>query len=121
MKEKKEKSQFFKFLVEHISQSWFRLKGYPYPFQGRDFKNLKGYCRSFQEWGVMALWDKYVECDNDWVKKTGYSLGGFYACLPWLTDVSGWKDKAKEYEKKMVSPPIEIQELFALTKIGEGK
>lgn len=112
-KQKKDKSPYFPALVEHIDTSWKKLKGFGYPFQGKDFRYLKTYCRSFQEWGVMALWDVFLASDSDWVKKTGYSLDGFFRCLPWLVDDRGWKSKAAEYEKKLVPPaPKEIASLF---------
>lgn len=97
-------SPYFSRLIEHIDQSWLRLKGINYPFAGRDFRDLKGFCRSFQEWGLMALWDAFVASQSEWVKKSGYSIGAFVKCLPWLVDDPGWKLAAKKYQLEIEEP-----------------
>lgn len=95
---KKKTSPYFKKLVDHINCSWLVRKKYAYPFSGRDFRDLKNMCRIFQEWGVMALWDEFVNSDNDWVRKSGYSISAFLKCVPWLVDLKGWKERASKYE-----------------------
>ena len=101
---KQKASPYFPKLVEHIDASWMKMKGMHYPFAGRDFSDLKGFCRSFQEWGLMALWDAFVASDSDWVRKSGYSINAFVKCLPWLVDDRGWKAAAKRYESEMAEP-----------------
>lgn len=113
---KKQFQNWFKRLVDHIDQSWRVKKGLKYPFSGRDFKNLKNMCGHFQEWGVMALWDVFMESTSDWVQKTGYSLDGFSKCLPWLVDDKRWKFRAAKYEKDFPPPPKEVVELFDTSK-----
>lgn len=101
---KKEKSPYFPRLVDHIDASWLKLKGMHYPFAGRDFQDLKRFSRSFQEWGLMALWDAFAASDSEWVRKSGYSIGAFVKCLPWLVDDRGWKAASRRYEAEMVQP-----------------
>jgi hypothetical protein len=116
---KKKTSPYFPVLIEHIDKSWLKIKGMHYPFAGKDFKDLKGFSRSFQEWGVMALWDAFMASDSEWVRKSGYSIGAFVKCLPWLVDDPGWKRQAKTYEEKMVQPLTpEIETLFGNWKIA---
>lgn len=115
-------SPYFRTMVDHIDSSWMKIKGFHYPFNGKDFSDLKHFCASFQEWGVMALWDAFVNSDNDWVKKSGFSLSAFFRCLPWLVDVPGWKEKAATYEKTIL-PMVseEITDLFKDFKITVKK
>lgn len=110
MIKKKKTSPYFSKLIEHIDQSWMKKKGMHYPFSGRDFKDLKSFCRSFQEWGVMALWNVFMASSSDWVRKSGYSISAFVKCLPWLVDDSAWKNEAKRFEKEMlIKIPTELQ------------
>lgn len=114
MKVKKEKSPYFPQLIEHIDSTWFRYKDFHYPFTGRDFSNLKNFCRSFQEWGIASLWDNFLKSDSDWVRKSGYSLDAFFKCLPWLVDTD-WKIGAKVYEERWVPmKAVAVLELFGV-------
>lgn len=109
MRSHRKTSPYFQKLIEHIDQSWMNLKGMHYPFSGRDFSDLKGFCRSFQEWGLMALWDVFAASQNEWVRKSGYSINAFIKCLPWLVDDKGWKIVARKYESEMIHPlPTEL-------------
>ncbi len=103
-KRSKKPSPYFPKLVEHVSTSWQKKKNMPYPFAGRDFSDLKWACRQFQEWGVMALFDAFMASESDWVRRSGYSIGAFVKCLPWLVDDPMWKMSAKDYEAEMVEP-----------------
>lgn len=110
----KKTSPYFKLMIDHIDQSWFKVKDMHYPFSGRDFRDLKGFARSFQEWGIMALFDVFMASKSDWVVKSGYSIGAFVKCLPWLVDDLGWKSKAETYRKKIEIPlPPEFKDLFS--------
>ncbi len=118
IEDKKEKTPHFKKVVAHIHNSWIALKGFGYPFVGRDFKDLKNMCRIFQPWGVCALWDTFVASESEWIKnKSGYSISSFCRCLPWLVDDPNWKKKAKDYEMSMVGDyPQEIMDLLDESK-----
>ncbi len=110
---KKETSPYFHSMVEHINFTWKKKKQSGYFFRGRDFKELKNLTRIYPEWQVMALWDVYLQQDNnEWINENGFSLNGFYACLPWLVDDPNWKYHAKEYEKKIVIIPKEIADVL---------
>lgn len=122
-KAKKKPSPYFQTLIDHIDQSWVRKKGLHYPFSGRDFKDLKAFCVNFQEWGLMALWDAFIGSDNEWVRKSGYSISAFIKCLPWLVDDKSWKRASQKYEIDMALPLS--PELFPivdnLLKTAKGK
>ena len=108
----KKTSPYFKILVEHINDKWKAKKGFSYPFHGKDFRYLKNYENSFQAWGLMSLFDVFMSSENDWVKKSGYSLNAFYSCLPWLVDDPGWKGRAREYENEIAPLPKEIADII---------
>lgn len=113
MKKNKKPSPFFPKLVDHIDASWLKLKGMHYPFAGRDFRDLKAFSRSFKEWGVMALWDVFIASDSDWVLKSGYSVGAFVKCIPWLVDDLTWKAKSKRYESQIANEmPSDLLPIF---------
>jgi hypothetical protein len=110
---KKEKIENWVELVRHINDSWVRRMNKPhvtaYPFTGKDWKDLAHFARQLTPYGLMALWDVYLEKAD---RKRGYTLWGFQTCLPWLMD-SDYKVLSKIYENRMapkLSP--EIDELF---------
>ncbi len=106
------KTQNWQDLITHIDKKFKEVRGFGYPFTGRDFKDLKDMVRHFEVWGVMALWDVYMSMDSEYIKKQGYAIYNFCRSIPWLTD-KDWKSRAQKYEKELC-PPIkkEIQELF---------
>lgn len=112
---KKDTSKTFKNLVDHIDTTWSKIKGFHYPFTGRDFKSLKNFTRSFQDWGVASLWDNFLASDSEWVKKSGYSLDAFFKCLPWLVDTD-WKGGARKYEAKWLE--IKSKDVLDLFKVA---
>ena len=123
-KEKREKRPEFKTMVDHIDLTWRKAKKSDtgYPFHGRDFKDLKHFVGYYQEWGMMALWDIWIETATPWAKSTGLSLGAFFKSLPGLVDRKDWKIRAAAHEAKMM-PPMEekVMELFVNWKIEEKK
>lgn len=121
MKKAEAEKTFFKKVIDHVDSTWMKKKGIHYPFAGKDFKYLKNYCSKFTEWGVMSLWDTFMESTSEWVQKTGYSLDGFYKCLPWLMDNPTWKMRAAVYEKEFPPPPKEVIELFDTSKFNYPK
>lgn len=117
---KKEKSATFKKLIDHIDETWFKLKGFHYPFTGKDFSILKKFSGSFQDWGMAALWNSFLRSENEWVKKSGYSLDAFFRCLPWLVDTD-WKAEARAFESKWVEvKPDDVLELFKVADTLKG-
>ena len=95
-----------------------------YPFTGKDMADLRHFSGIFQEWGIMALWDEYLNLPDDkgFNKKHGWTVFQFTRQLPRIMDVKGWKDKAREYELKMAGPyPKEIVDLFNGPHITNAK
>lgn len=118
-KKTREKRKFWPQLIEHIDSTWRKKKGsdFGYPFTGKDMADLRHLCVSFQEWGLMALWDEYLNLPDEkgFFKKTGWSVFQFTRQLPSLTDSKFWKAAARKYEDKLVGPmPKEIFDLFTL-------
>jgi hypothetical protein len=74
---------------------------FSYPFHGRDFRDLKGLSRVYSIPGVMALWDEYIDQDNEFNARTGYSIYQFCRQMPFLVDSHYWKAKKIVYEKLM--------------------
>ena len=101
---KKTTSPYFQTMIDDIDLSWFKLKGVHYPFRGRDFKELKKAANNFQEWGLCALWDCFMESDREWVVESGFSVSAFLSCLVWLVDNRTWKSRAEVYRKNMEEP-----------------
>lgn len=100
-------------LIDHIYTGWMRKKnGLQYPFRAAEMKQLKLATRNYPEWQLMALWDEFINSENDWIKKTGYSINGFLGCIVWLVDAPGWKARAREYEEKIAPLPKEISEII---------
>lgn len=105
-KPKKDKTPFFHDMKEHVNQTWKKKKNssFNYPFTGKDLADLKHFSKQFQPWGVMALWDIYLEKANDWVIKNGISIFTFTRSLPWLVDDRSFKSRSREYEKALCPP-----------------
>lgn len=93
-------------LLGHISRRWRERKNseFAYPFTGRDYKDLRHFARVYQPWGVMALWDAFVERPDEFNKRTGWSIFQFTRQLPWLVDDPSWKSRARQYEQEFVRP-----------------
>ncbi len=116
---KREKRKFWKPMLEHIDSTWRKKKksDFGYPFTGKDMADLRHFCATFQEWGVMALWDEFLALPDEkgFNKKTGWTVFQFTRQLPSLTDSKFWKVAANKYEKELVGPlPKEIVDLFTL-------
>ena len=102
-------------MIEHIDSTWKKKKraDFGYPFTGKDMADLRHFSASFKEWGIMALWDSYIEQDNEFNAKTGWTVFQFTRQLPFLVDVKGWKDRARKYEMDLAGPyPEEVMGLF---------
>ncbi len=87
--------------------------GLKYPFRLAEMKQLKLAKRNYPEWQLMSLWDEFINSDDEWAQKTGFSINGFLGCLVWLVDKPGWKARAREYELKIA--PID-EEVLRIVK-----
>ena len=111
MKEKT--SPYFHHMIEHINFGWKKKKGMNYPFRPRDFKELKLMTGNYPEWYLMALFDVFIQTDNnEWINDNGHSIGAFLSCVPWLVDDPNWKMRAREYESKIAPLPKGIEEII---------
>src|SRR5438477_12504799 len=99
-------------MIGHIIETWAKRKeGLEYPFRPSEMRQLKNLKRNFPEWQIMSLWDEYIKSEDDWIKKTGYSINGFLACIVWLVDIPGWKARAKQYEANLAPYPVDIEKI----------
>lgn len=92
-------------MIAHIDTTWQRKKGSKYPFSGADMAKLKTYAKLYMAWGVMALWDCFLNSEDPFYRNTGYKIGAFASGLPKLLDMD-WKVKAEGYRQRL-QPPIQ--------------
>lgn len=111
--------EHWQILIDHINDTWVTKKrvDFGYPFIGRDFRDLAGFVRNFKIWGLMSLWDNYLDSNNEWVRDKGYSINVFCSCLVWLVDIPGWKARARQYEDKIVGK-MDAEVLSIIKNIG---
>jgi len=91
---------------------------YGYPFTGKDFKDLAHYARVYMIWGMMALWDMYLEQADEYTLKRGLDVYTFTRQLPRLLD-QNWKNLARQYEDALL--PDIAPEVLTLIKQPEKK
>jgi hypothetical protein len=107
------KTEFWNDMIKHISFRYSRLKGHDYPFTGKDFVELKNAARIFQPWGIMALWDIFIDFADDYTRKNGFSIWCFLRQIPKLTDNPLYKPSAEKYQQVLIgTKPNKILELF---------
>lgn len=92
-------------VVDHVNSTWKAKKRvtYTYPFTGKDWVDLRHFIRFYEPWGMMALWDLYLEQADDWTMNHGLSIYNFTRQLPRLLDQS-WKGSAATYQRRMLPP-----------------
>lgn len=95
---------FWKELVDHIDKRWLEKKKTKFYWDPKFWKSLKNVARTYQPWGVMALWDLYIASDDDFVRKSGYAFPVFLASIPRLVDDPVWKRSASRYELQLNGP-----------------
>lgn len=123
-KKAREKRKFWAQLIEHIDSTWRKRKGVDmgYPFTGKDMADLRHFCSPFKEWGLMALWDQYMAQDNEFNRKTGWSVFHFTRQLPFLVDAPEWKSAAHRYEMSLAGPyPENLMDLFDPSQFRNSK
>lgn len=99
IKKKTDEPIFWKETVAFIDRLWFAKKQTKFFWKGQYFKQLKSMVNIYQPWGVMALWKVFLNSNDEWVVKTGYSFDAFSCKIPVLVDDPYWKNKAKEYQE----------------------
>ena len=112
---------FSKELLDHVVQTWEAKRKNKYPLHGgKHMAILKNAAKIYQPWGVMALWDIYLDTSDDFYRRAGYSIEMFSTQLTRLVDNSGWKLRAEKYEQALNGGPA--PDLTALLdKIGNKK
>lgn len=93
--------EFWQTIVDHVNKSWQTRKGVAYPWDPHEFKKLHGLSVSYQAWGVMAMWDLYVQMGTYWGKQTGYMLDGLKKDVGVIVDDPRWKSLCRHYEEKL--------------------
>jgi len=114
------KIEYWQELVDHVNETWKvkRRVDYGYPFTGKDFKDLAHYARVYMIWGMMALWDMYLEQADEYTLKRGLDVYTFTRQLPRLLD-QNWKNLARQYEDALL--PDIAPEVLTLIKQPEKK
>lgn len=87
-------------IIDHIHQTFKSKKGSPYPFSGADFKTVKFLLGLYGLYQLMAMWDVFLACDDEWIKKVGHKITEFRRQVPMLLDKNDWKTLQKKYEKQ---------------------
>lgn len=117
-----ETTPFWQDMVKHLHDMWERKKKAKLFMRPQEYKTLKSLAATYQPWGVMALWDDFLQSSNDWVRSTGYSFSAFVSHIPTLVDNYAWKRGAEIYEAHLlqdtkIMPDKVVQD--ALKTIGE--
>jgi hypothetical protein len=99
-------------MVSHLDKAFEAKRKNKFYWRGQHFKELRGLTRTYQPWGVMALWDEYLGLTDEYTKKAGWSFEMFVTKLPSLLDNSPWKVTATKYEDALLGPmPAEVAAL----------
>lgn len=99
--------EFWQTIVDHVNKSWQAKKGVAYPWDAHEFKKLHGLATTYQAWGVMAMWDQYVQMGTYWGKITGFMLDGLKKDIGVIVDDPRWKSLCRTYEEKLFAPSNE--------------
>lgn len=106
-------------MIDHMDKSWSTFKkkktgnDVRYPWPDRSDKRGQGLWGSLRSraklytcCGIMALWDLYLQMDDDWVRKTGYSIEAFLHKIPVLVDDSRWKSLMAKHQSVIETPKL---------------
>jgi len=85
-------------LLAYIDSAYAKKLGRHYPWNNLVRKNLWNMARVHSAWGVMALWDLYLESESWWARRTGCSVYGMIRDAGRLMDDSRLKKLAANYE-----------------------
>ena len=99
--------EFWQTVVDHVNRSWQQRKGTPYPWDPHEFKKLHRLSVIYQAWGMMAMWDLYVQMGTYWGKLTGFMLDGLKKDVGVIVDDPRWKSLCRTYEEKLFAPSVD--------------
>ena len=99
-----DKTEHWVKMVAHINEAWKNAWRPPrevsYPFLPQDWQSLKHFARQYQPWGLMALWDIFVETSDGFLRENGLNIRHFTMNLPRLLDHPSYKSRAKRFENQ---------------------
>ena len=90
-------------LLAYIDSAYAKKLGRHYPWNNLVRKNLWNMARVHSAWGVMALWDLYLESESWWARRTGCSVYGMIRDAGRLMDDSRFKQLAAKHEEHLVT------------------
>lgn len=96
--------EFWQAIVDHVNKSWVSRKGVPYPWDPHEFKKLHALSVVYQAWGMMAMWDLYVQMGTYWGKLSGLMLDGLKKDVGVIVDDPRWKSLCQSYEDRLFAP-----------------
>jgi hypothetical protein len=112
-------------MIDHFDKTWseFKLKKtgnivrYPWPGQQdksgqKIWGSIASRTKLYSPFGMMALWDLYLQMNDDWVRSTGFSVEAFLHKIPVLVDDARWKGLASKYESKFMKPVNSVGEIL---------
>ena|SRR5437879_6205434 len=88
-------------VLAHVDSVYAKKFGQHYPWNNLARKNLWNLARVHSAWGVMALWDLYLETESHWARRTGWSVYGMIRDAGRLTDDPRFKQLAFKHEESL--------------------
>jgi hypothetical protein len=93
--------EYWRPLLAHIDSAYVRKVGSHYPWSNLARKNLWNLARLYSAWGVLALWDLYLENESEWARRTGWGVYGMIRDAGRLVDQPDFKQLAARHEEKL--------------------
>lgn len=113
--QKKNPIPYWREMVLHIDKSWFvKKRGTKYLWMARDFANLRRAAKLYEAWGVMALWDLYVQGNDTFAVAQGFNVTEFVRQIPRIVD-GNWKARAEAHRQKLM--PVSKEAFEPIEKI----
>ena len=87
--------------LAYVDSAYVRKLGSHYPWTNLARKNLWNLASLYSAWGVLALWDLYLESESDWARRTGWSVYGMIRDSGRLVDQPNFKQLASRHEEEL--------------------
>ncbi len=88
-------------LLAYIDSAYVQKLGSHYPWNNLARKNLWNMARVHSAWGVMALWELYLEGNSAWARRTAWSVYGMIRDAGRLMDDLRFKHLAAKHEESL--------------------
>ena len=95
--------EYWRELLAYIDSSYRKKFGKHYPWSNLARKNLWNLARVHSAWGVMALWDLYLERESEWARRTAWSAYGLTRDAGWLIEGPHFKEISRNHEGNLAS------------------